>query len=206
MHRTLLFVTPSTCDPLTRDEAKTWLRLPLENHDEEPVVDILQRASRRVVEDRCGRYFFHTSCELRLDECPEDSTGVIKLPALPLVSVTSITSYSSTGGATVMSTSAYTVDTASEPGRIALTDDGEWPTDLRTIDAVVIPMTVGYSSSTEGGSTSLPDAAAPMLMAHKLMLAHLFEHREAASTGTMSEVPFGVDYLLSGLTMSEVEG
>jgi uncharacterized phiE125 gp8 family phage protein len=165
-----------------------------------------------MVEDRTHRYFFQTSCALHLDAFPDESTGVIHVPASPLVSVTSITSYDTTDAATVMSSSDYTVDTYSEPGRISLRDDGEWPDDLRTVNGGKVICTVGYSTSTGGGggSTSLPVECAPMVSAVKLLLAHLYENRQqvlmAPGATVALDLPYGVDYLLSGLTLPEVEG
>jgi uncharacterized phiE125 gp8 family phage protein len=161
------------------------------------------------VEDRTGRFFFQTSCSLHLDAFPVDSTGVIRVPAAPLVSVASITSYNSTDGATVMSTSDYTVDTVSEPGRIALRASGQWPSSLRTVNGGVVALTAGYSTSTGGGSTSLPADCAPMVSAVKLLLAHLYENRQqvlAPGGAAAIDLPYGVEYLVSSLVSPEVEG
>jgi uncharacterized phiE125 gp8 family phage protein len=209
MHQSLQIVTASTCEPISRDEAKLWLRLDEAQSEDEGLIDTLVTACRRKVEARTERFFFQTVCALHLDEFPEDSTGVIRLPASPLVSVASITSYNSTDAATVMSSSDYTVDTVSEPGRVSLRSAGSWPSSLRTIDAGVVQFTAGYSTSTGDGSTGLPAACAPMVSAVKLLLAHLYENRQqvlAPGGAAAIDLPYGVEYLLSDLTSPEVEG
>jgi uncharacterized phiE125 gp8 family phage protein len=132
------------------------------------------------------------------------------VPACPLVSVTSITSYGSTDGATVMSTSDYTVDIVSEPGRIATRNGSAWPSSLRTVDGAVVRLTAGYSTSTGSGSTSLPADCAPMVAGVRLLLAHLYENRQqvVVQGGSVSSVvmPYGVDYILSDLISPEVGG
>lgn len=207
MH-TALVITPSTCEPLTLDEAKTWLRLGDTMHTEEDsLVRALVTVARRTVEDRTNRLFFQSTCALHVDGFPAESTGVIRVPVAPLVSVASITSYDSTDGATVMSTSDYTVDIYSEPGRISLRNSGTWPTDLRTIDAGIVSLTAGYSTSTGDGSTGLPASCTPMLQAAKLLLAHLYENRQIVNIGSsVTEIPLTVDYLLAGMTLPEAEG
>lgn len=210
MHQSLQIVTASTCEPLTLDEAKEWLRVGKDVGADEAIIDTLVTACRKMVEDRTHRLFFQSSCALNLDAFPEETTGVIRFPVSPLVSVTSITSYDSTDAATVMSSSDYTVDTYSEPGRVSLRDAGDWPTDLRVVNGGRIVFTAGYSTSTGGGSTSLPVECAPMLSAMKLLLAHLYENRQqvvmAPGATVALDLPYGVDYLLSSLTLPEVEG
>ena len=210
MHQSLRIVTPSTCEPLTVDEAKDWLRVGADQMGDEAIIETLVTACRKKVEDRTGRFFFQTSCALHLDAFPSESTGVVRVPASPLVAVASITSYNTTDGAAVMSSSDYTVDTVSEPGRIGLRASGSWPTSLRTIDGGVVALTAGYSTSTGGGSTSLPAECAPMVSAVKLLLAHLYENRQQVvmipGSATAIDLPLGVEYLLSDLISPEVEG
>ena len=209
MHQAFV-ITRSTCEPLTRDEAKAWLRLGPDDSEEESLIDALVTVARRTVEDRTRRLFFQSTCALHLDAFPDESTGVVRIPYAPLVSVGAVVSYDTLNMATTMSSSDYVVDTASEPGRIALDAGGTWPSDVRTIDAGVVTCTVGYSSSTQDGSTGLPAEAAPMVSAVKLLLAHLYVHREAVSVGSNqvipTELPLGVDYLLAQHTLPEVEG
>jgi len=205
MHQSLVVVTPSTCEPLSLTEAKAWLKLSTDDTADDAIVAALNTAARKKIEQETGRYFFQTTVDLRMDAY----TDVIRVPSCPLRSVVSITSYDSTDGATVMSSDDYTVDVASEPGRVALRDDGVWPTDVRRIDGVAVRCVVGYSSSTSDGSTGIPDEAAPMAAAHRLLLAHLYVNREAVATGPAAQavaLPLGVDYLLSGLAMPEVAG
>jgi uncharacterized phiE125 gp8 family phage protein len=205
MHQSLQVVTASTCEPLTLDEAKEWLRLGKDQSADEPIIETLVTAARKKVEAITQRFFYQTSVALWVDEFPDGD--VLALPSSPLVSVSAVTSYDSTDGATVMSTSDYTVDTYSEPGRIALRGTGAWPTSLREINGGVVAFTAGYTTSTGSGSTGLTADCAPMVSAVKLLLAHWYENRQSVNIGNIVNIiPLGVDYLLSGHVSPEVEG
>jgi uncharacterized phiE125 gp8 family phage protein len=209
MHQSLS-VTASTCEPLTCDEAKVWLRLSEDQAGDEPILDTLITAARRKVEAITGRLFYQSTCALYLDGFPADSTGVVKVPVVPLVSVASITSYALDDTATVMSTSDYTVDTVSEPGRIGLASGGSWPTSLRDHNSAVVSLTAGYSTSTGSGSTGVSADCQPMVSAVKLLVAHWYENRQSVVLGGSFQastlVPLGVEYLLSELRSPEVDG
>lgn len=210
MHQSLQIVTASTCEPLTLDEAKDWLRVGKDVGADEGLIDTLITAARKVVEDRTHRLFYHTTCALYVDGFPDDSTGVVRLPVAPLVSIESVTSYDSTDAATAMSSSDYSADTYSEPGRLSLRANGTWPTNLRNANGGRVLFVAGHSSSTGSGSTGVPAACQPMVQAMKLLLAHLYENRQqvtmAPGQTVALDLPYGVEYLLAGLTLPEVDG
>lgn len=165
-------VTGTTEEPVSKAEAKLWLRLDEHEVSEDALLDSLIVKARACWEDRTNRaamlQTFDYYLDSDLDDCP------VSIPKAPLVSVTSIKGFQSseltdTGG-TAMSTSGYYVDTAHEFGRVSPASGFTFPTATREINPAVIRFTAGYSS----GSSGVPDAVKTEI---KELVARLYEHR-----------------------------
>lgn len=157
-------------DPVvSRADLKAWLRLDDDVTAEDGLLDGLLLTAEKRLEERWGRAFLTKTYELTLDDAGE-STDAIRLLKAPLVSVISITSYDDDNTATVMASSEYRADTASEPGRVICNDEYDWPDDLRTQGGIVVRFTAGYSTA----ATGVPDG---IKAAIKATAAHLYEHR-----------------------------
>ncbi len=103
-----------------------------------------------------------------------DLTEPIFTPRPPLLSVVSIKAHKQDGTTTTVTASDYIVDTASEPGRIALKATKSWPTGaLRTINGVEVEFTAGYGPT---GS----DVEAPIREAILLCVGEVHGNREGA--------------------------
>ena len=139
--QTLVEVTAPSAEPITTAEAKLFLRVDHATQDD--LIDDLIAAARQQVEVDTGRSLITTTWDMTVDAFPADRA--ITLPRLPLISVTSVTSYDADDTAATFSSSDYRVDSAQ--GRIALDDDAAWPTDLRRQSAVVVRFVAGYGSS-----------------------------------------------------------
>src|SRR5690554_6904374 len=119
----LVRVTQPAEEPVTLVEAKTHLRV--DATDEDALISSLIASAREHVEAFQLRALVTQTWRLSLDRFPRGR--VIRLPRPPLQSVTSIT-YTDPGGAQqTLSNTLYDVDTDSEPGRIVLKDDADWP-------------------------------------------------------------------------------
>lgn len=74
-----------------------------------------------------------------------DLTEVITVPRPPLDSIVHIKAHAQDGSETTVTSTDYIVDTASEPGRVALKQSKSWPTTaLRTINGVEVQFVAGY--------------------------------------------------------------
>lgn len=74
-----------------------------------------------------------------------DLTEVITVPRPPLDSIIHVKAHDSGGNETTVLAADYIVDTASEPGRIALKQSKSWPSvTLRTINGVEVQFIGGY--------------------------------------------------------------
>ena len=169
----LKLVTAATGEPVTRAEAKTWLRLDEHDVSEDALIDSLIIRARQRFEEMTQRACLIQTWDYYLDAMPDDLSPV-DIPKAPLVSVTSIKGFSSTEltdtGGTAMSTSGYYVDTAQEFGRVMPLSAFSYPTATREINAAVIRFTAGYSS----GSSGVPDGVKTEI---KQLVAVLYEHR-----------------------------
>lgn len=151
-------------EPLTYSEVNTLLQLPTASTDQTWLTSRI-KAARRMVEEDTGRRLISQVVDMTLDAFPDDG---IWFPVLPLASVTSIAVTSSAGASSVVASSNYIVDTAN--GRIALSDSGEWPGDIRTVAGIVVRATVGYGAA----STAVPE---PLIWAMEQLLAQWYASR-----------------------------
>jgi uncharacterized phiE125 gp8 family phage protein len=133
-----------------------------------------------------ARIFFEKACEistlqLNLDAFPE----VIYLPMGPTTSVIDV-EYTDTNGDD-QSLADWNEDLASIMARITPALDEEWPQTASIINAVWVTYTTGWAPS-----------AVPKLLKSGILfyVGHLFENREAATTGTLNEAPLAVQSII----------
>ncbi len=182
----LVLVTPSTETPVSLEEAKLWCKIEAdETHEDDLLTSLIAAATGRY-EAFTGRASLRQTFDWYLDD--DDLCGldeVLTPPRWPLVSVSSIRAFATTdntdSGGTAMSTSAYYVDTAHEPGRIAPVSGGTWPVATRDLNAMIVRFVAGHSSGTSG----VPDQAKERI---KLMIAAAYEHRgDETQMGTVMD-------------------
>lgn len=177
-----------TIEPLTTAEVKLHLRV--DHSEEDALIDRLIETARQQCEDISRRAFITRTLTANLDCWPAYK---FELPYPPLLSVTSI-KYTDIGGTqNTFLASNYIVDTHSEPGRVGLKWLVFWPTAiLQEINAIEIVYTAGYGPA----ATDVPGRYKAAIL---LLVAHLYENREAAVVGqgfSSQALPFGLDALL----------
>jgi uncharacterized phiE125 gp8 family phage protein len=162
--------TPPAAEPVTLDQAKAWLKV--DTSDEDALISSLVSAARARAEWHTGRAFVTQSWTLWLDEWREPCA---EIPLPPLQGVSSLTLYARDDSATVLGAGNYTVDAASQPGRVMLKQCVALA-NLRPINAAAIAFTAGY-----GGADAVPG---PISQAILEIAAVLYAHRgdDAAPT------------------------
>jgi uncharacterized phiE125 gp8 family phage protein len=160
----LQLITPPAVEPVTLDEAKAHLKV--NTVDDDALITRLISAARARAEWHTGRAFIAQSWILWLDRWP--GCAVVEIPLPPLVAVTSVAAHDGDGSATTLDPSSYTVDMASQPGRIRF--DCSMPSNLRAINAIAIAFEAGYGD----GTTDVP---APLREAILEIVAELYVHR-----------------------------
>jgi uncharacterized phiE125 gp8 family phage protein len=195
--------TPPVSEPVTLGEAKSYLRIA--DTDDDTFVNALITAVRQRFESWAARSLITQTWTLWLDGFPrtgkrdapgdgyfelpvghfDETKRQLEIPRPPLQPVAILQTYDSANTVTVFSSSNYLVDSASNPGRIALNQGAVWPTGLRAVNAVEIEFTAGY-----GNAPDVPDSIKQgILLWIKLLFADkskLFESDE--STPGLAEI------------------
>jgi uncharacterized phiE125 gp8 family phage protein len=186
----LILVTPPASEPVSLNEMKLHLRV--DHSDEDALIQALITAARQHAETVTRRQLVTATWELREDAFPPGLEWMLPLP--PLRSVTSIKYLDENGVEHMFSSANYIVDTASEPGRIVLKSGSSWPGGpLYPANAVRVQFTAGY-----GDAADVPE---PIRAAIKLLVGHLYEHRELAyesvyAARSLTAMEFSADALL----------
>lgn len=181
----LQLIDGPTSEPLTLDEAKLHLRV--DGDAEDDLITALIATARAELEFETGRALLTQTWALWLDAWPEGD--VLEVPLPPLQSVGAITYFDADDTETELDSGLYFVDTASEPGRIALRAGACWPaTVLRPINGVCVEFDAGYG---DAGA----DVPAKLLTALKLLIAWLYENRGDGSAQSPETWPRAVQWL-----------
>ena len=189
-------------EPLSLDDAKAFMRV--DDSDEDDLIAAFIVAARQKIEEEIMRALVTRSYTYTLDYWPTyDLYGrgrdYIDLPYAPLQSVDSFQYYDEDNTLQTVDSDIYSVDTASEPGRIYLLDGEVWPTsDTRNARAsVVISYTAGY-----GDASDVPSA---IVTAMKYWVGTWYENRESVTAGTITAIPGTVDVLLNAYRLVDFE-
>ena len=157
---------------------------------EDDLINADIKTARLYAENFQRRAYLTQTWELWLDCFPR--TTEIILPFPPLQSVTSILYYNTSDVEATFASSNYFVDLISEPGRVGLNYNTQWPTTiLRPRNAVKITFIAGFGDL----ASDVPRDIRKSLL---LLIGHYYENREAVQTTGMNaiEVPKSVDSLL----------
>lgn len=189
MNYSLTQTVPPASEPVTLADVKAWARI--DTTADDALVTDLAIACREYVETITKRQLMQATYQMGIDVFPFGSAdirfiwnrfGIIRMPRVPLVSVTSIT-YTSFGGPILtLDPSLYQVDTAREPGRIAPAFAQVWPIpQYTTFNAVNITFVAGYVSA-----ALVPRSLATAI---KMMAAHCYANREVTVEQAANELP-----------------
>lgn len=179
------------------DEVKDHLRIPRGEPSEDDYLETLREVAIDTVQSYTGRKLLTQTWYYYQDEWP--STDNIEMPFAPLQSVpaTGIYYTNSTNDSTTFSSTEWAADTASEPGRIILEYDSEWPTSavLDTNNPIRYEFVCGYTTP-----SNIP---APIKHATKMIISELYENREESLIGqSVTPMPWVAKRLLAPYRMS----
>jgi len=201
----LRIVTEATGEPITVDDLKLHLGLDSTFGSMDNWFNSNITAARKEAENRIGRAVMPQTFKLFLDNF---STSIL-LPVAPLstasgdVVITFLDSVS--GDSTTLGSSVYRVDSDSEPGRIILDYEQEWPEVYPVRNAVQVQFVAGYKLNTAvtPATNTCPEAIKTWL---KMRVASLYENREAFNVrGVQSQPGQFVDGLLDSYKLFEVD-
>lgn len=137
------------------------------------------------------RLFITRAATMYLDGFPTEIRPIFS----PLVSVETIKYIDEDGVMQLLGPANYRVDTDTEPGRITIAYDCNWPETRNVTNAVVIEYTAGY-----GEADDVPGDIKSALL---LLVGHLYENRSAVEQEKI-KIPRGVLSLLWKRKLCEV--
>ncbi len=177
----LTLLSPPAGDPVTLSEIKDHLRV-TQTDDDALIAGYLAAASRSI-EARGGLALMPQQWRLTLDHVPEET---VILPIAPATSVDAVTIVDSAGVPQTVAVSAYEFAPGA-PGRLRRA--APWGRPGVALDGVGVDFTAGYADA-----ASAPE---PLKQAVKILAAHFYEARAAASEDRFYTVPQTVDALIA---------
>jgi uncharacterized phiE125 gp8 family phage protein len=201
-------LVPPTDEPVHIDEVLSHCRI--SNRLQDSVIERYARAARRKVENDARLQLMPATWRMAIDEFPyqwnvdrqndlyqvrQDGRNtwalqqVIEMPMAPLQSVVQIAYQDLNGQTETVDPTTFQVDTISRPGRVLPTYGLVWPIALLEANAVQIDFVSGFA-----GRAAVPDN---LVLAILELVAHWYEHREAAVDGAPpATIPYGYDDLI----------
>lgn len=166
--------TAPSAEPILLADAKLWMKVDSDTTDDTLITSLI-KAARIYCESITGRTLITQTWYYYLDRFPCEN--YIKLPKPPLQSVTSVKYTDSGGTLNTLSSSDYSVDTDSNPGRIVLNYGESWPSaTLATKNPIVIEYVCGYGAA----GTNVPD---DLITGMKVDIADMYQNRESFVLG-----------------------
>jgi uncharacterized phiE125 gp8 family phage protein len=170
--------TPSV-EPLTLLEIKRWLRV--DHNDDDGLISGLIKAARERVEGRTGRALMAQTWRIVLDAWPPEAR--VKLPVLPVQSVTVVRVLDSNGVATPLASALYALEPGAEPPVLAVKNP---PNPGRLRNGIEIDVVAGYGVTPS-------DCPEPLRQAMRLMVAQAYamrgpERAEDATPDAVAEI------------------
>jgi hypothetical protein len=207
----LELITAPATEPVTLAEAKAHARIDITDDDTQ-LTDYIT-AARELVERTTGRALITQTWRLTLDCWPGEKSddwwdGVrdgpinygeassLEIRKAPFLEVTSVVTLDESDTPTTWAASNYYVDKRHGFGRLTKKIGTVWPVIVnRQIGAIRIDFTAGYG-------TLASDVPVALRQAIKDIVAHWYEHREAAADGSLQEPPLKTRAVLQQYTMA----
>lgn len=184
--RTVRVTTAPSLEPVTLAEVKSWAKV--DSTDDDALLQELLTAARISAEEYTRRSFISQTLRLTLDlsgsgldsalgegvyELPHTELygglpRVIELPKPPAVSITSVTTYNTSGTSAAYASTNYYLNT--HGNRLALYDTAVWPSPLRALGACEVVYVAGYGNAAA-------DVPAPIRTAIKMHTAKMYDER-----------------------------
>lgn len=170
-------------EPLTRAEAKAFLRI--DHEAEDGLVDALITAARRTVEAETGRVLLEQTWRFSRDAWP--LSRVIATPVAPVQTILSATVTLADGSIVAVPEGGLALKADRAPALIHV-DPARVPLPGPAVGGIVITVIAGYG-------TSADDVPADLVQAVRLVLAHFYEHRDGL--GETQKLPATLGALLA---------
>lgn len=183
--RSIVTVRPDL-EPFDLAEAKSVLEIETDDHSKDEMIQAIITTAREHAESVTGRSLMTQTRVMYMDYFPLCDT--LYLPYAPIQSITSVKYQDSDDVEQTLSSSDYWTDISGDQPRIVIKNS--WPAVKSSRpNGVSVTMVCGYANAEQ-----VPQG---IKSAMKLIMGHLFEHREENSSIDLSEIPFGAMAMLS---------
>jgi uncharacterized phiE125 gp8 family phage protein len=188
-------ITDVTEEPVTLAEA--YLQIGVEEYGSEgrpddALIEAMIGEAREYCENFCGLSFGIKTLEVALDSFPDDGEA-IELPMGPAIEIIAF-DYGGGSDGSLVEGEDYVRDDYASPTELRPIS-GAWPNATEEPNYVRIRYRAGYGVDSD--AQTVPRAARAAI---RLMLAHLYDNREAVNVGNIvTEFPLGVESLLRPL-------
>lgn len=169
-------------EPLTRTEAKNYLKVASSVTADDTLIDGLIVAARNIAQGYTGRLLItQTVTEKRDDFTQFDS---FPLRWGPVTSVTSVTYTDTAGNSQTLATTVYGTSLYDIPARLFLKSGQVWPDLYDQRDVVTVVYVAGYANA-----AAVPDE---LKAAMYMLIADMYENR----TDYVKKMPTAAEYLM----------
>lgn len=175
-------MAPPALEPVSLAQMKDHLRV--EHSAEDTLISSYITSARLHIEARLAKLLITQDWRINFDSLP--SGKVVELPLAPILALNSVSYYTQQAGPTLIPAVDYSIDLNSMRPKFSLHLQRQ---NLRAFGAYELEVSAGYGPAVE-------DVPADIRHALKLLVAHWFENREAASPLTRSHLPLGIRTIL----------
>lgn len=177
--------TPPEIEPISLADAKLHCRVDDDITKDDSLIRSYIKAATDNAQAITRRQFINGTYELRINAFP----SVIKLPRPPLWDINSIKYFDPDDVEQTLDPAEYIVDAYSTIGQIVPSES--WPGVGDMIPTITIEYIAGYGDDRDSVPEDIKNAI-------KLIVGHLYEHRETVLVGVSGSVlPRGADDLLA---------
>ena len=179
-----------TTEPITRTEAKSYMRVDVTTDDS--LIDDLIVAARVYIEKVCGVVLTKDDVVEYRDIFPGGDDIIMQYDGDVAVATDPVVSYIKSGETAYTS---LTLDTdyrlAQDNGQNRIQPMTSWPTDISYFQNAV---KVSYSPQPVNGASTPP---MPLKMAMYMLIAHMYEERSIIAYSDQKVMPYGFDALIN---------
>ncbi len=185
-HNNYKITSSPSYEPVTLSEMKEHLRI-TDSTEDDFIITLIQ-----VAREYCEHYENRAYC-LQTVTAKYSAFGErIILPVNPVIEIESITYIDNSGITQTLDSSQYEIDNYSCPAFVYPAYGISFPNVRDVPNPITITYTAGYDAEPSLGE----DVPARVKHAIKLLVGHLYEHREENSEMILTNIPFGVKNLL----------
>ena len=184
--QSLSLVTAATVWPVTTDEVNEQLRI--DSGDDAQLINRLIAAATSYVDGLgvLGRAMINQTWR----QVVQNPGSKVDLRMHPVQSLSAVKYYDASGVLQTDTLGNYRLIAGDIWAYVKPTSGNIWPTAYDRPDAIQIEFVAGYGAAAE----NVPDGIRHALM---MLIAHWYEHREAADRMDISNLPIGFDDLLN---------